>query len=236
MLKEPDIQQTVLEKIHAGDVSMHSRMFFLLRTILFSVVALLVLALSLFVLSFVFFSVHESGVRYLLEFGEGGIGAFVVLFPWTSLVLFILLLLALEFLVRRFTSAYRLPLLRIFLWILVIGVVGSTLVGFTPLHSFLLAEADKDQLPILGPLYEQLRDSHLDQGVYRGTVASIAASYFVIGHDDADRDSDEGSWSIIPPPGFDLGSLTIGQRVYIAGRLMNGVVYAYGIHRIGESE
>lgn len=236
MLKENDIQKSVLEKIRAGGVSMHSRAYFILRIILVSVIALVVLAGAFFVLSFVIFSVHESGVRFLLEFGERGLMTFVTLFPWTSLLLFVLFLVVLEFLVRRYTSAYRLPLLRIFLWILVVGITGSMLIGFTPLHSFLLSEADNDQLPILGALYEQVHDSHTDQGVYRGDVTSVVGSTFVISHNDTDRDSDEGSWTIAPPAGFDLTSLAIGDKVYVAGQLMHGVVYAYGVRVVPGGE
>ncbi len=112
---------------------MRSRAYFLFRAALAGAAALLVLAGALFMLSFLFFSVRESGVGYLLEFGEHGIGAFVALFPWTSLLLFVAFVILLEVIVRRFSFSYRFPLLRIFLWILIIGIVGSTLIGFTPL-------------------------------------------------------------------------------------------------------
>lgn len=229
MLKENDIQKQVLEKIHAGGISMHSRMYFILRAVLIGIGALLVLAGALFALSFIFFSVHQSGVRFLLEFGNQGLVTFVTLFPWTSLLLFLALLAALELVVRHFTPAYRFSLLRIFLWVLVIGIIGSTLIGFTPLHSFLLTQADNEQLPVLGSLYKQVHNSHQQQGVYRGDITSVTASDFVIAHSDTDRDSDEGSWTIVPPAGFATSTLMIGKKVYVAGRLQHGVVYAYGI-------
>jgi hypothetical protein len=236
MLKENDIQKSVLEKIHGGNVSMHSRTYFLLRTAFLTLIALSVLAVSFFMLSFVFFSVHESGIRYLLEFNEHGLVTFVSLFPWFSLIFFIVLLIVLEFVVRRFEFTSQLPLLRIFLWILIVGIVGSTIIGFTPLHSSLLGRADNDQLPILGSWYEELHDSHQLEGVYRGDITSITDAEFVISHNDTDRDSDEGSWTIAPPAGFDLTQLSIGEKVYIAGRLQNGTVYAYGIHIVQNNE
>ncbi|MFI5260654.1 MAG: hypothetical protein ACHQU0_02575 [Candidatus Paceibacteria bacterium] len=236
MLKETDIQKNVLEKIHAGGVAMHSRTYFVLRTALLGLFALAVLAISFFVLSFVFFSVHESGMRYLLEFNEHGLVIFVSLFPWIPLILFVALLVALEVILRRFEFTSKLPLLRIFLWILIIGIAGSTILGFTPLHASLLGRADNDQLPILGPWYEGIRDSHQTEGVYRGDVTAIEDADFVISHNDTDRDSDEGSWTIAPPPGFDLHQLSVGEKVYVAGRLRNGTVYAYGVHVVQEVE
>ena len=230
MLKETDLQETILKKIHSGSVPMRSRAYFLSRRIFIGAAALFVLAGALFALSFLFFSVHESGVGYLLEFGEHGIGAFVTLFPWTSLLLFIAFVAILELLVRRFDFSYRFPLLRIFLWLLVIGIAGSTIIGFAPLHASLLSAADRDELPFLGPWYEQVHDSHAERGVYRGDVTTVAPAYFVISHNDADKDSDEGTWSVVPPAGFDLSTIAVGEKAYVAGQLKNGIVYAYGVH------
>jgi glucan phosphoethanolaminetransferase (alkaline phosphatase superfamily) len=235
MLKEPNLQEKILARIHGG-VPMRSRAYFLFRAALAGVAALLVLAGALFTLSFLFFSVRESGVGYLLEFGEHGISAFVALFPWVSLLLFVVFVVILELLVRRFEFSYRFPLLRIFLWILIIGIAGSTIIGFTPLHSSLLSAADKDELPLLGPWYEQIHDSHVEQGVYRGDITTVAATYFVISHNDTDNDSDEGEWSIVPPSGFATSTLSVGEKAYVAGQLKNGVVYAYGIHIVTDSE
>ena len=236
MFKEPDIQKSVLDKIRAGGVPMHSRTYFILRTVLVGLAGAVLLAGAFFALSFVFFSIHESGVRFLLEFGEQGLTAFITLFPWTSLLVSLAFLVILELLVRQFTSAYRFSLLRIFLWVLVIGVAGGTLIGFTPFHASLLSAADNDRLPVLGPLYEQVHDSHIDRGVYRGNVVSVAESYFIISHNDTDRDSDEGVWNVVPPEGFDLGTLSVGNKVYVAGRLKHGVVYAYGIRPLSGDE
>jgi len=215
---------------------MRSRAYFLFRAALVGIATLLVLAGALFALSFLFFSVHESGVGYLLEFGERGISAFVALFPWTSLLIFVACIVVLELLVRRFDFSYRFPLLRIFLWLLILGIVGSTIIGFTPLHASLLSAADKDELPLLGPWYEQVHDSHVEQGVYRGDITTVAATYFVISHNDTDRDSDEGTWSIVPPPGFATSTLTVGKKAYVAGQQRNGIVYAYGVRIVTDSE
>ena len=236
MSNDHNIQEQVLEKIRAGQVSMRSRAYFVFRTGLIAAAAVLVLASSLFLFSFIFFSVHESGLGYLLEFSERGLLTFVTLFPWISLFVLFLLLIALESLVYRFRPVYRRPLLRIFLWLVVISIIGSTLLALTPLHSFLLSEADNDRLPILGSLYEQIHESHQKQGVYRGDIVSVAGTYFVIAHNDTDLDSDEGSWTIQPPAGFKLSTLTLGEIVYVAGRLMHGVIYAYGIHPISGNE
>lgn len=232
MLQENDIQKSVLEKIHAGNVSMHSRVFFVLRAALLGSIAIFILAGSLFVLSFVFFSIQNNGTHFLLEFGGQGLLTFFSLFPWAFLLLFILLLVALELLVRHSTSAYRFSLLRIFLWILVLGIVGSSLLSLTPLHSSFLSAAEKDRLPLIGPVYTQVHTSRKAQGVYRGDIISITDSRFVISYNDTDRDSDEGTWTVVPPKGFKLSTLSVGDKVYVAGRIQHDIVYAYGIRLV----
>ncbi len=236
MSQEPDIRKNVLEKINRGEISMRSRIYFMLRAVLIGAAIAVVLAASLFALSFALFSVHASNMRFLLEFGEQGLLTFIMLFPWTLLFFFLFLLVALEFLVYRFTSAYRFSLLRVFLWVFIVGIAGSILLGLTPFHSFLLSEADKDQLPIFGSWYEQIHDSHTDQGIYRGDVTSFTKSTFVISHNDADIDTDEGTWTIVPPEGFDLRTLSVGEEVYVAGHLQGGIVYAYGIRMVSDGE
>ncbi|MFZ2500918.1 MAG: hypothetical protein WAW90_02945, partial [Minisyncoccia bacterium] len=212
---------------------MRSKPYFALRAFLIIVLAITVLVASLFALSFLFFTIHESGERFLLSFGRQGLMTFVELFPWIFLFIFLILVAALELLMRRHTLAYRLPILLIFWLLLAVGIVGSAFIEFTPIHPWLLSEADSNQLPILGPLYESIHDSRQEQGVYRGVVTSVTNSNFVISHDDGDRDSDDGTWMIVPPNGFDLSSVSIGSKLYVAGNMTNGVVYAYGIHTLG---
>lgn len=215
---------------------MHSRIFFALRAFFIGAIAVFVLAASLFILSFIFFSVRESDVHYLLEFGEHGIGTFLAIFPWLTLLFALALLVALGALLHNFKFGYRFPLFRIFLGILAVGIVGSVLVGLTPLHSFLLSQADNDRLPLLGPWYEQLHDSHQKQGVYRGDITSLTSSQFIISHNDTDRDSDEGVWTIVPPVGFATSTLHIGDRLYLGGQMTQGIVYAYGIRVLPKND
>lgn len=211
---------------------MHSRAYFTLQNALAFIGAFTVLGGSLFALSFVFFDVRASGASYLLDFGARGFAAFAELFPWVPFLFALVLLLVLENLARRLTFAYRFPLLRSFLWVLVVGIGGSTLIGFTPLHAALLNASDNKQLPVLGPLYEQVREPHEDDGVYRGTVQKVTGTNFVILHDDTDSNSDDKTRTIVPPRGFDLETLSPGKKVYVGGRERHDIIYSYGIRSL----
>ncbi len=175
------------------------------------------------------FSIHESGELLLLGFGEKGLRALTALFPWLTLLLAFGAILLLEWLLRYFKFGYRISMLRIFLTLTAIAITGSILINLTPLHARLLERADHDTLPVIGAIYEEIHDSHQQQGVFRGYVASTSAGSFTITHNDNDRDTDDGSWTIIPPVGFDIVSLSVGDRVYVAGKLQRDLVYAYGV-------
>jgi hypothetical protein len=229
MSKETEIKANVFEKIRTGEISMRRRTYFVARFVLLGTLSVAALILAMFVLSFAFFSIHESGERILLGFGQQGFLAFIALFPWWSLLLAMLLILLLDHLLRYFKFGYRVSILEIFLIALVTVMVAGILINFTPLHATLLNSADNDALPVLGPLYEQVHDSHQAQGVYRGSISSLQGNEFIIVHNDNDKDTDDGTSTIIVPPGFDTNTLQVGERVYIAGKLIRGVVHAYGI-------
>ena len=211
---------------------MHPRIYFVARIILLAAVAVITLALAMLVLSFAFFSIHESGEQFLLGFGQRGFVAFIMLFPWLPLLLTLLLVLLLDYLLRYFKFGYRISILEVFLVALAVVVGAGILINVTPLHATLLNSADHDNLPIIGPLYEQLHDSHQAAGVYRGDISSIQGTEFVIAHNDNDKDTDDGTWTVLAPAGFDMTTLRVGEPVYVAGRMILGVVNAYGVHEL----
>lgn len=232
MSKETEIKDKVFAKIRSGEVSMRPRIYFIARLVILGFISILAILLAVFVLSFAFFSIHESGEQFLLGFGQRGFQAFLALFPWWSLLLTVLLILLVDHLLRYFKFGYRVSILELFLIALVVVMIAGIAINFTPLHLSLLDSADHDNLPMIGRLYEQIHDSHQQQGVYRGTIASIQGNEFVITHNDNDKDSDDGTWTVVVPPGFSTSTLQIGKSMYIAGQLNGEKVEAYGIHEL----
>lgn len=224
------IKERVLEKIERGEVSMRSRAHFALQTALVAALLALAAVLAAFVGSFALFSVRQSGADLLLGFGGRGVATFFALFPWFSLALLLALLVAIELLVRRFRLGYRTPLL-VALAALALGAAAlAYALAATPLHSALLDRADRGELPILGEFYEGVHAGHEGAGVYRGVVTTIAEERFGIAHEDGDRDTDDGSWTVVPPAGFDCASLHEGERVLVAGSLVaTSTIQAYGV-------
>ena len=211
------IQQAVLDKVRAGKVHRRPRSYFIIRIVATIIVSALLLITSAFVISFILFSLHESGEQFLLGFGLHGIEVFFILFPWVPALFTIALLFLFEWLLQGFKFGYRIPLLNIFLGIVGISVVLGVLINFTPLHTTLLGFADKKELPIIGDSYEHIFDSHEGEGVCQGIVTSVSQDSFVVYHDDHDRDRDDGMFTVKISPSSALTLPRVGDVVLVFG-------------------
>lgn len=229
------IQQAVLDKIRAGTVRRRPRAAFVLRVIATATVSVLLLVISALVISFIVFSLRESGEQFLLGFGLRGIEVFFILFPWFFAGLAIALILLLEWLLQGFKFGYRIPLLNIFSGIVGVSLVLGILISFTPLHATLLGFADKGQLPLVGDTYEHIFDHHEDQGVFRGRVISTSQDSFMLQHNDNDRDRDDGTFTILIAPGSTVAMPHVGDAVLVFGNPEQGAITAEYVQVLSSS-
>ncbi len=230
------IEKAVLDKVREGKVRRRPRSSFIVHVLATMAVSVLLLVASAFVISFIIFSIHESGEQFLLGFGLRGVEVFLTLFPWLLVIVVIVLVLLLEWLLQRFKFGYRTPLLNIFLGIGGISILLGTLISFTPLHSILLGFADKDQLPLLGQTYEHIFDHHEDKGISRGKVISVGQDSFVMQHDDQDHDHDDATFTIRITPGSGIPMPQIGDQVLVFGQPVNDYIVAEHIQVFPSNE
>lgn len=227
--KIDSLKEKVLKKIKEGEVSMKPRSFFVWKMVAITAVSIFILFVAVLILSFIFFSIRESGEHLLLGFGRHGFFTFITIFPWLLLIVSVGLLFLLDYILRYFKFGYRLPLLEIFIIVLLVsGIAGFTL-NLTPLHPSLLQSADRNELPLFGPMYRSIHTPHKELGIYRGVVVSTTSNTISISHDNRDMDTDDGDWVINVPAGFDMSQIYLGERIFAACRLQNGIIQAYGI-------
>ncbi len=218
----------MLQKVRSGAVRARSQSYFVFRLAITILVALVALAVSVFVVSFILFSIHESGEQFLLGFGSRGILTFLSLFPWTLLALDVLILTLLEWLLQGWKIGYRVSLLSVFLAIFIASSLLGLAANFTPLHGSLLRMADRGELPIIGDTYESIHNSHSESGIFRGIVSAVQPDRITIRHDDKDSDKDEGTHIVILPPGSP--AFEVGERVYVFGSMSDpSVIEAHGV-------
>lgn len=226
------IKDRVLAEIREKRIAMRPKLSFTFETFFAALVALVVLAVSAALASFIVFGLRVNGHDSLLAFGPRGIGAFLLIFPWPLLILNILLVIFLETLLRRFKFGYRSPVLYLLLALAALAIAAGLALDRTSVNDDLLDRADRGALPSpFAELYEHVRSpAPHDRGIYRGMVTAIGTSTFTMMHDDDDQDLDEGSYTVAFPPGFPASSLTVGERVYVAGDEDDGMIRAFGVN------
>ena len=235
--EQNNITQRVLEQVRTGGVQMHSRAYFIARVALSVIVAILTLALSAGIISFIVFSLHESGELFLLGLGGRGIQTFFTLFPWGLLIVDIALIFFLQWLLQGFKFGYRAALLTVFFYVLLGSAVLAAVINLLPVHPALLQRADRGELPLIGEMYEGIHDSHHEQGIFRGTVVSSSGSTSTIMHNDGDRDSDDGIHEVITASSTNLDApLKPGDKVYIFGTENGQEIQAEGIQHLSDDQ
>ena len=128
------IKDKVLAKIESGEAYMKPRWHFILKTVLWLSGTVIVALLLIFVASLTLFSLRQTGVLFIPAFGFRGIGAFLLSLPWILIVFAVVFIIVLEILVKRYTFAYRRPLLYSILGILFFVIIGSILISITHFH------------------------------------------------------------------------------------------------------
>jgi len=225
---EDEITKNILDQIKSGQVKMHSRTYFFLRTFLSVVLVMLVAFMAWFFFSLVLFSLQRHGAFYVPLFGLMGIKAFFLSFPWLVFGLGVVLFILLDKLMGNYSVAYRRPALYTLLGvmgiiILCIGFVHA--VGFnTRLHEFILAE----KFPGIAKLYE-LSEEPLSRSILLGRIEEITEEGYVIL-------TGEGEMAVLhtsPETRYPNGSdLKRGETV-IVGVEKNGDSYSvYGVRKI----
>ncbi len=224
------LKNTLLERIKSGKINMKSKRHFVFQIVILSAIVFLTFVVAVLLASYILFGLHATQESSLLGFGARGIETFILLFPWGLLLLFILLLLALDVLVKRFKFGYHRP----FVYLFVISAVSITTIGFivavTPFHGNLLRQAEQKNLPMMSGFYDHLRRSHSDTGVFRGTIISVAEDSIVVLYDDVDDMHINATTSIFISPEFKHNpEVSVGDRVFVAGDIVGDHLKAYGL-------
>lgn len=160
------LSESVMKAVQGGMIKMRPRWHFILRAAL-AVTGSIVLGLfALYLASFIIFTLQRTGVWFVPAFGLRGIFTFLFSLPWLLILLTALFLVILEILVRRYSFAYRWPLLYSALAIVLAVLIGGFAVAKTPMHPRLI-NYEKGNGPLCcGGMYRDMdrprfRDIHV---------------------------------------------------------------------------
>ncbi|MDB5189987.1 MAG: hypothetical protein JWN49_313 [Parcubacteria group bacterium] len=226
----PTVQERIMAKIQDHELTMHSRLFFVVRVVATALLAFMVLLISIFLVNFLFFTLRVNGHEPLLALGSRGAWLFVQLFPWWLLVLDIVCIVVLENVLRTFKFGYRSPVLYLFLVLVVVAsAIGIGLDRGTDVNDRILRHADRGDLPgPLNSLYQEARRAPPQGGAYRGIVHHVMDHSFTL----VDPDRIESEFLVELPENHPTPPLSEGEAVFVLGDEKDGVIHAVDVHPI----
>lgn len=227
-----DISERIMNAVQSGIIKMRPKWHFILQAVL-AVTGLVVLALlALYLASFIIFALQRSGVWFIPAFGLRGIFVFLFSLPWLLILLVGFFLIVLEILVRRYSFAYRWPLLYSALAVVLIVLIGGFAVAKTPVHRRLVEYDKANGRFCCAGMYRNM-DRHQFDEIHVGKITEFSDRGFNI----QNRNRDSLAVLVTPrtrlPYGFDYG---VGDVVVIFGLRRGDSIDAFGIRRIDETD
>ena len=224
------IKNTVLAQIKSGQAIMKPKWHFVLKTILVAVGVVIVAFALIYLVSFIFFILRQTGVFFVPSFGFRGVGIFLVSLPWFMILTGLVFFVTLEILVKRYSFTYRKPLLYSLIGIIIFVLIGSFIVSRTGLHQGLFRYAEDRRLPVVGRLYRGYGLERMEK-VNPGIVDELTDEGFRM----TNRQGETLNVLISSDTRFPLGAdFEIGDRVVVLGERENGTIEAYGVRRIDD--
>lgn len=226
---QKDMQGRVMEAIKDGRVKMRPRWHFILKSTLFILGVFIILFLLLYFVSFTAFSVHQTGLDFAPGFGSRGWIDFLRYFPWVLALLCLIFLGVLEVLVRKFSFAYKKPLLYSALLIMFLAGLGGIAVAQTSFHPGLARFARQNNLPFAPAFYRHFEFPEQYDDIHRGTVVENMPGGFVL------QISYDGTSTVFITSSTQLPyetQFSPGDWVIVFGEEATSGINAFGIRKI----
>lgn len=226
--KQINIKEEVIKKIESGEVHMTSKWYFLFKLGLLAVLVFLIFIFSTFLLSYILFTLSSGGNLFLLRFGIEGIYNFFVTLPWILLFINIMFVLLLDRLLKSFRFGYKSPALYLFIGTFIFVTLLSTVVNYTSFHRYMQERAIQKRLPLGNNFYSSPKGPKPLPNAFRGFVSSIVDNTFIMSY---------GSTSIKVVAINDIElkyHLKDGDLVFVAGKLIDREIKAYGIKKLNK--
>jgi hypothetical protein len=230
--QKKSVRDNVLEAIKKGKVKMRPKWHFVLRGALLGFSTILVLLTIIYILSFIFFMMHQNGVWFVPSFGFLAFRTFIFSLPWLLIILAIVCIVILEFLVRYYSFGYRRPILYSMLGVIGLVIAGGIVIAATPIHGRFLRTAREGHLPIAGKFYRDFDRQHFHD-VHPGVITQLTQDGFNI----KTANDDVFSVEITPETRLPLGlNFSVNDRVVVLGEEGSSTIKALGVRKIDDDQ
>jgi len=222
--------EDILHKIQNKEISIHSKTFFRLKWLAFTILVAAICFVSVMLCSFILFTIEATGQPHLIDFGTQGLKLAFFIFPWLLFIIDIVLIVLLGSLTRHTSFGYKIPGIYILLGaVCIIGVSGYIVESKTTFHKNMLMRADSKHLPFVGPMYRNVRRAPPPgYEIYRGTVVDAGEGFVLVTLDAYDTDVVSTTTTQVfvrfASSSPYLSEVMVGQTVLISGKIVEGQI------------
>ena len=217
----PDLSEKVMGQIKSQHIRMHSRLYFVLGSVLMGLGLAGVLITAMFFVAVVSFRLRAYGPFEYLWFGRMGLRPFFVTFPWISLLVGIIGIVGGVLLLKRYDFTYK----KSFIGISIVLVVLVLSLGL-----FLDQVAFDERFhkeSIGGRLLHQSKQLSGDNWVIGAIIVLGEKEMIILGPDSKEIQAIWDNDALLP---FG-GQFEVGQKVKLIGEWRDGIFVAKGIGR-----
>lgn len=215
------IEEDVIAAIKEGKAKMRPKAYFVLRNAAGVLMGAIVLFVLAYLVGFILFALHESGVWFEPGFGAAGWSAFFRSLPWVLIALIALLFVTLAALMRRYPFSYRWPIIFSLLGVIFLVATGNLLIAQTSLQTEIFNRSVTERL---GFIVQSPDDIHRGQ-----VLAPIPGGFVLTGLSGATSAVLVATETYLQP-GADLAP---GSEVVVFGdRNGSGTIQAIGVDEI----
>ncbi len=222
-------KKEILDKIKNGELDMKPKWHFVLKSALLLVGTVIAALLAVYFLSFVIFTLKETGVGFSVLYGFKGISLFVMHSPWILISATVVFVGILYLLITHYSFSYQKPLVYSMVGVVLFALVGSVIIEQTTMHAKLQQYSEQTEVPVFPPMYrgakalptENIVHGEILEVTEQGLIVESVAGEIVIDINERTRQR----------PGSEY---RVGERVIIYGEKNDGRVQAFGIRPAGE--
>lgn len=220
-------KDTIIDKIKSGEVAMKPKWYFVLRAFLFLCSMLFVALISVYLLTFIVFALHKTGVWFTPSFGMRGLMFLVVSSPWVLILVLFMFLGLLYVLVTHYSFSYRKPLVYSMIGSVLFVIAISSFVAQTSIHDRVQTFVEAHQVPGFTTLYDAVGKER-PAGIAVGTISELVENGFVL-QVDGELVTIKIGLLTRQPTGKEY---SIGDKVMVLGKKTDTTMQAFGIRHL----